>query len=68
MDKEEQDKLEAENRTLMEKINNEKERRVTAKVKGILKKMNKTYGGSILRMKDMTKETKQKFELFCKNL
>ena len=37
----------------MEKINREKDRRVTAKVKGILKKMNKTYGGSILRIRDM---------------
>jgi hypothetical protein len=37
----------------MTKINNEKERRITGKVKGVLKKMNKTYGGSILSFKDM---------------
>jgi hypothetical protein len=51
----------------MMKINNEKVKRVTGKVKGILKKMNKTYGGSILNLKDMTLSTKNKFELFCKN-
>lgn len=38
----------------MEKINSEKERKVTARVKGVLKRMNKTYGGSILNIGDMT--------------
>lgn len=38
----------------MEKINQERERRVTAKVRGYLKRMNKTYGGSILNPRDMT--------------
>lgn len=65
---EEEEKLESENTTLMERINREKERRVTAKVRGILKKMNKTYGGSILNPKDMKAETKTKFELLCSNL
>ena len=46
----------------MEKINQEKEKRVTAKVKGVLKRMNKTYGGSILAPRDMTTATKEKFE------
>jgi hypothetical protein len=36
----------------MQKINNEKERRVTAKITGIIKPNNKTYGGSILKMED----------------
>ena len=51
----------------MEKINKEKEKRVTAKVKGVLKRMNKTYGGSILALKDMTLSTKEKFESFLLN-
>ena len=55
-------------RNLINKINNEKDRRVTAKVRGVLKKMNKTYGGSILNFKDMTDPTKNKFKLFCQNL
>jgi vacuolar-type H+-ATPase subunit H len=38
--------------TMMQRINNEKERRVTAKVIGIIKPMNKTYGGSILKYED----------------
>lgn len=42
----------------MNKINKEKERRVTAKVRGVIKKMNKTYGGSILNIKDMIQQTK----------
>ena len=46
----------------MEKINKEKERRVVGKVRGVLKRMNKTYGGSILTLKDMTKATKEKFD------
>jgi hypothetical protein len=41
---------------------------VTARVKGVLKKMNKTYGGSILNNKDMTAETRVKYEKFCSNL
>jgi hypothetical protein len=34
--------------SLMQKINGEKLRRVTAIVRGVIKPMNKTYGGSIL--------------------
>lgn len=37
---------------MMQQINAEKDRRVTAKVIGIIKPMNKTYGGSILKMQD----------------
>ena len=42
--------------------------RVTAKVMGVIKPMNKTYGGSILKPQDQTKQTKEKFDLFLKNL
>lgn len=52
---------------LMQRINNEVEKRVTARVRGVLKKMNKTYGGSILSTKDMTNDTKAKYEKFCTN-
>jgi hypothetical protein len=52
----------------MEKINNEKERRVTGCVRGILKKMNKTYGGSIIKKEDMTEQTRAKYEKFLKNM
>lgn len=36
----------------MQKINSQKDRRVTARVMGVIKPMNKTYGGSILREED----------------
>lgn len=49
---EEQGQASKEKITLMQKINSEKERRVTAKVRGVIKPMNKTYGGSILKNKD----------------
>lgn len=52
----------------MQKINSEKERRVTAKIRGIIKPMNKTYGGSILSMQDQSKDTRKKFMVFVKNL
>jgi hypothetical protein len=52
----------------MQRINSEKERRVTAKVRGIVKPMNKTYGGSILKRQDMLEATRRKFELFLSNL
>ncbi len=42
---------------MMHKINSETERRVTAKVLGIIKTMNKTYGGSILSLHDMVPTT-----------
>ena len=50
------------------KINNEKEKKVTAKVKGIIKKMNKTYGGSILKAEDHTSATRDKFQVFLNNM
>lgn len=52
----------------MQKINSEKDRRVTAKVLGIIKPMNKTYGGSILKEKDMSAKTKEKLALFISNM
>lgn len=52
----------------MEKINNEKERRVTGKVLGVIKPMNKTYGGSILREQDMAPQTREKYQIFLNNL
>jgi hypothetical protein len=42
---------------MMQKINGETERRVTAKVLGIIKTMNKTYGGSILSLQNMIPTT-----------
>ena len=53
---------------MMQRINNEKERRVTAKVIGIIKPMNKTYGGSILKYDDQSLETREKFNQFIKNM
>ena len=53
---------------MMQRINNEKERRVTAKVIGIIKPMNKTYGGSILKHQDQSKQTRQKFDIFIANM
>ena len=55
-------------RNILEKINEEKERRVTARVKGVLKKMNKTYGGSIINESEMTEQTGAKFRIFLKNM
>jgi hypothetical protein len=43
--------------SMMQKINQEKERRVTAKVVGVIKPMNKTYGGSILKSEDHSEQT-----------
>ena len=67
-DEEEQIPMSKEKISLMQKINNERERRVTAKVVGIIKPMNKTYGGSILSLQDMSAETKNKFQMFVKNM
>ena len=53
---------------MMHRINSETERRVTAKVLGVIKTMNKTYGGSILSLHDMIPSTKSKLELFLQNL
>ncbi|CDW74058.1 exosome complex exonuclease rrp44 [Stylonychia lemnae] len=52
---------------IIDKINNEKVKRVTAKVMGVLKKMNKTYGGSIIKPQDQAPQTRKKFEQFIKN-
>jgi hypothetical protein len=49
-DAEEQARESKQKINLMDRINGESERRVTAKVLGIIKPMNKTYGGSILKM------------------
>lgn len=46
--------IEQKKMTLMERINKAQNKQVTAKVKGILKMMNKTYGGSILEQNQMT--------------
>lgn len=54
-------------KNLIVRINEETQRRVTGVVKGVLKKMNKTYGGSLVQMKDMLPKTLEKFKLFCKN-
>jgi len=52
----------------MQRINNEKERRVTGKIIGIIKPMNKTYGGSILKYHDQFKQTREKFDKFIANM
>ena len=49
---EEEGRESKQKKSMMERINQETERRVTAKVLGIIKPMNKTYGGSILKMQD----------------
>jgi len=54
-------------KNLIVRINEETNRRVTAVVKGVLKKMNKTYGGSLVQKKDMMPKTLEKFKQFCKN-
>ena len=47
---EDEEEEEEEKVNLMERINQaQKSMTVTAKVRGILKKLNKTYGGSILK-------------------
>jgi exosome complex exonuclease DIS3/RRP44 len=58
---------EAITKNLMVRINEETQRRVTGVVKGVLKKMNKTYGGSLVQKKDMRPATLEKFKLFCSN-
>ena len=40
---------------------------MTGKVRGVLKKLSKTYGGSVLKESDMLPSTKEKLELFFKN-
>ena len=62
-----QDEMEPENTNLIERINSETKMQVTGKVRGVLKKMNKTYGGSIINKKDMLASTLNKFKLYCQN-
>lgn len=48
----------------MQQINQSKQR-VTGKVIGVIKKMNKTYGGSILNLDQMMPKTKEKYDQFA---
>jgi len=48
----------------MQQINQTKHR-VTGKVVGVIKKMPKTYGGSILNLDQMMPKTKAKLEQFA---
>lgn len=43
---------------LIELVNNEQSLQVTGKIRGVLKKLNKTYGGSVLRLDEMVPTTK----------
>jgi hypothetical protein len=62
--------LEVENSNLMKQINTAaaQNTRVTARVIGVLKKLTKTYGGSILTADQMLKKTQAKVELYCAKL
>ena len=51
--------------SLMQTIN-ESKHQVTGRVVGVVKKMVKTYGGSLLNIKDMMPQTKRKFDAFAK--
>lgn len=55
-----------DNKNLIEMVNTADGMQVTCRVKGILKRLNKTYGGSVLRLHDMLESTKVKLELFFK--
>ena len=52
---------------LIELVNSEEKLQVTGKVRGVLKKLSKTYGGSVLKESDMLPSTKAKLEMFFKN-
>jgi len=52
--------------SLIDKVNREPVKRATARVVGIIKKFEKTYGGSILREEDMTEKTKNNLALYFK--
>uniref|UniRef100_A0A7S3CNJ9 RNB domain-containing protein n=1 Tax=Strombidium rassoulzadegani TaxID=1082188 RepID=A0A7S3CNJ9_9SPIT len=54
-------------KNLVELVNSQTSKQVTGRVRGVLKPMNKTYGGSILKLEDMRSETKQKLQLLCRN-
>jgi len=51
---------EEKDQNIISLVNNEKKRRVTGKVTGIIKRMVKTYGGSLLPFEDMLDKTKEK--------
>lgn len=53
-----------ENTTLMEQINGSISAQVTARVVGVIKKLPKTYGGSILSHDMMLDATRQKLLAF----
>jgi exosome complex exonuclease DIS3/RRP44 len=55
------------NPNLVEFINSATDRQVTGRVRGVLKKLNKTYGGSLIAKSDMLVSTLNKFKLFCEN-
>jgi len=55
------------NINMIELINSETKRQVTGRVRGILKKLNKTYGGSLIATSDMLVSTLNKFKVFCEN-
>ena len=52
---------------LIELVNAQESKQVTGKVRGILKKLNKTYGGSIIKKADMLPSTLQKYNQFLEN-
>lgn len=54
-------------KNLLQMINEETSRKVTGIVRGVLKKFNKTYGGSIIHKKDMLPSTLEKFNMFIQN-
>jgi hypothetical protein len=66
LDEDEEENKEKAN--LIQKCNQEQVKRVTARVRGVLKVMNKTYGGSILSEKDFIPSTKAKYDEFIKNM
>lgn len=62
---EEEQKLTEKQLTLMQQINSSQSQ-VTARVVGVIKKMVKTYGGSILSRDMMLDSTREKLALFAK--
>ena len=46
---------------LIELVNSQESKQVTGKVRGVLKKLNKTYGGSIIKKEDMLQSTVDKY-------
>jgi len=52
---------------LIELVNSQESKQVTGKVRGVLKKLNKTYGGSIIKKADMLPSTLEKYNQFLEN-